>query len=138
MGYPVLTPGPVGVVMEFKYFSPEKVNKKCTVWKGPRTSKGYGRKSFKVEGEWKNLFLHRVVWEFVYGRKVPPGMIVMHTCDNSSCVNPGHLELGTHKKNIEDRDKKGRGGKLPVLTCRHCGNPRKLIGDRYRCYCRER
>ena len=36
------------------------------------------------------------------------GICVCHTCDNSLCVNPKHLFLGTHQMNIQDRDAKDR------------------------------
>ncbi len=40
--------------------------------------------------------------------EIPPGMVVMHTCDNPHCINPEHLILGTHKENMADRQQKGR------------------------------
>jgi hypothetical protein len=39
---------------------------------------------------------------------VPPGMIVMHWCDNPACYNDLHLTLGTHADNAADKVAKGR------------------------------
>ena len=36
------------------------------------------------------------------------GKVVMHSCDNPSCINPDHLSLGTIADNNHDRDSKGR------------------------------
>jgi hypothetical protein len=37
-----------------------------------------------------------------------PGMVVMHTCDNTLCVNPAHLREGTRADNLHDALRKGR------------------------------
>lgn len=34
--------------------------------------------------------------------------VIMHTCDNPSCINACHLKIGTQIDNIQDRVKKGR------------------------------
>lgn len=35
----------------------------------------------------------------IKGLKVPKGMNLDHTCENSLCVNPGHLELVSKLEN---------------------------------------
>lgn len=36
------------------------------------------------------------------------GLIIRHKCDNRKCINPHHLESGTHYDNAQDRVKRGR------------------------------
>jgi hypothetical protein len=50
---------------------------------------------------------HRTAYTIQHG-DIPEGMLVRHKCDNDKCINPEHLELGTHKENMEDRSKRGR------------------------------
>lgn len=57
--------------------------------------------------ESRNWLTHRIVWTLEVG-SIPPGLHVLHTCDNRKCVRPSHLFLGTHLDNMEDRDRKGR------------------------------
>lgn len=64
---------------------------------------GYTRVRYK--GKHERLF--RVVFEIKYG-EIPKGMVVRHKCDNPSCCNVEHLEIGTKKDNVQDMVNRGR------------------------------
>lgn len=75
----------------------------CWLWTGSRNGKGYGL----IKDGGKTRQTHRIAWELARGR-IPEGMVVMHRCDNPSCVNPAHLSLGTTADNNHDKIAKGR------------------------------
>lgn len=50
---------------------------------------------------------HRVSYVMFVSTDIK-GMHVLHKCDNSLCVNPNHLFLGTHADNMRDKSNKGR------------------------------
>jgi len=81
-----------------------KVNKTdiCWVWTGCRNKKGYG--SFYCK---KKIASHRYSY-IIHNGNIPNGLLVRHTCDNPSCVNPAHLILGTNQDNVNDKMKRGR------------------------------
>ena len=62
----------------------------------------------KIKINNKMVFLHRYIYEEMYGF-IPEDMVVRHKCDNPSCINPEHLELGTHKENMKDKKERNRG-----------------------------
>lgn len=51
--------------------------------------------------------VYRVVFEQMFG-EVPKGQLVRHTCDNTMCINPEHLILGTPKDNLMDAFERNR------------------------------
>jgi transcriptional regulator len=78
----------------------------CWVWNG------YVRGNYPCISI-KKVFcpVHRLSYEMWAG-DIPTGLIVRHKCDNPKCVNPDHLELGTHKDNTKDMITRGRNKKF--------------------------
>jgi HNH endonuclease len=54
------------------------------------------------------LYHPRRLSYLVFEGPIPDGMSVCHQCDNTWCINPDHLFLGTHTDNIHDSIAKGR------------------------------
>lgn len=78
----------------------------CWPWTGARWPGGYGQIIRRLKGRWRPDGAHRLSYEIHVG-PVPDGMQVCHSCDMPSCVNPGHLFLGTQLDNMRDRYRKG-------------------------------
>lgn len=77
-------------------------NSGCFLWLMGEV-RGYGK--FQVE---KRTYLaHRVAYTLAKG-EIPPGVYVLHSCDNRACVNPDHLSLGDQKQNMKEMDLRGR------------------------------
>jgi hypothetical protein len=49
----------------------------------------------------------RFIYEQCFG-ELSDDLVVMHKCDNPSCINPEHLESGTQADNIRDMVSKNR------------------------------
>ncbi len=82
----------------------------CWNWTGFIGPQGYGSLFVEVvNGRRKNVLAHRYALTRS-GVEIPPGRLVMHTCDNRKCVNPAHLKIGTWGDNNRDRSLKGRSG----------------------------
>lgn len=79
----------------------------CWPWMAGRDQDGYGRIGRGGKGS-PTVRAHRVSWELANGA-IPSDLLILHSCDNPSCVNLAHLSVGTHAENHADRDAKGRG-----------------------------
>lgn len=73
----------------------------CWEWTGSKT-RGYGR--LKIKG--RKFSAHRVSYEIFKG-PIPKDLVVMHSCNNKSCVRPDHLSVGTPIQNSRDARRDG-------------------------------
>jgi hypothetical protein len=84
----------------------EKAKNGCWLWRGGRKHaipKRYPHAT--VNG--KTDLVHRLAYTLAKGI-IPPGLLVLHSCDNPRCLNPDHLSIGTNQDNADDMVKKGR------------------------------
>ena len=86
----------------------------CWEWNSAKDKNGYGM--FQIAGPRKTLRAHRFSYA-LYSMKGDPIAAVLslqtkdfiiHSCDNTGCVNPNHLSKATVLINNRDKMKKGR------------------------------
>lgn len=100
----------------------------CWLWKGGKKNKmPYGCFVFRH----RNWIAHRASY-YLYKGELPPKALVLHSCDNASCVNPDHLRLGTHIDNQRDKIIRGRG-KVEKLTIDQVKEIKALIATGKAC-----
>lgn len=79
-----------------------KVNKEspkgCWIFQGCKDKWGYGHMSLNG----KRYQAHRFAYEMARGT-IPPGKLILHSCDVPYCVNPAHLRVGTDADNVADK-----------------------------------
>jgi hypothetical protein len=87
----------------------KRVDSGCWEWQAGTFKKGYGMVNLGrfADGRQHTEYAHRVAYVLAKG-SITQGSVVMHACDNTSCVNPEHLNLGTQGDNIRDCYGKGR------------------------------
>lgn len=122
----------------------------CWLWDGyhgTKSGSGYPIWKMKIKGDRRRLyksFLVSRVACFIFKDDFDHNLIVTHECNNKKCVNPDHLTMATHKKNMKDVVKSGsqrgeRNGNarlsgpdvLEARKMRLAGDTWKKIGDRF-------
>lgn len=98
-----------------RFWSKVKKGDGCWEWTANRHRQGYG--FFKIGGKHgRNVLAHRVSYELEHAVELGCGDVVLHKCDNPSCVRPDHLSLGTQADNVADMANKGRHRGASRLT----------------------
>jgi hypothetical protein len=81
----------------------------CWPWTGetraPRNSPSHAYGRIRIQGVTVTATRHMM--GVIEGHDIADRE-VCHSCDNTLCLNPRHLFLGTHLVNIQDMDAKGR------------------------------
>jgi hypothetical protein len=80
----------------------------CWIWHGTVTNHGYGQLSMGLRGKCTFISSHRLSWILANKKDIPSGMEILHSCDNKLCVNPNHLSVGTHQKNMQEAKERNR------------------------------
>lgn len=87
----------------------------CWLWRGCRTgNNGYGQ--FRI-GK-RRFYAHLVAFHIRHGRWPLEGMEGLHRCNIPPCVNPAHIQEGTHLANMRQAANSGRT-RAPVGEAHH-------------------
>ncbi len=109
---------------------PKRKLSKCINHPGGMFPSGYGAKWWR--GATRKA--HRVAYCQAHGL-LPgdiEGVIIRHKCDNRACVNPDHLEPGSHADNMRDmverrRSARGTRNSKAKLTTEQVAEIRRLF-----------
>lgn len=98
-----LTDLKMNLMSRFEKFVMPEPNTGCHLWMGALRGKGYG--SFSIGN--KDHIASRVAYELYTGH-IPENMVVCHSCNQPSCVNPNHLYIGSYSDNTQQAVRDGR------------------------------
>ena len=94
-----------------------EVNGSCLLWVGAInkvTKYGYTSISGKISS------VHRAAWILYHKQEIPIGLVIHHTCNNKTCINPEHLRCITQKENLSQKDGLIMGNILRQKNKTHC------------------
>lgn len=86
-----------------RFYGKVKKTATCWLWTAATNDLGYGK--IRIKG--RNEKAHRVAYNLEHG-DLSLTDVVLHLCDNPTCVNPKHLQKGTQQENISDMRAKRR------------------------------
>jgi len=89
-----------------RFWSNVEKTQRCWIWRGTHTRKGYGL--LAIGGT--QYQAHRLAFGL---RKQTPSidLMILHNCDNPTCVRPAHLHEGDAKMNAHEAHRRGLVGK---------------------------
>ena len=93
----------------------------CWEWTATKRHDGYGQMWIGAGGG-ETVGAHVLSYLFHKG-PIPKKRVIMHSCDNPSCVNPEHLSIGTHLENLMQARDRGRWWstkKMPLSKAASC------------------
>lgn len=86
-----------------RFLKKVKKTSSCWHWTHSAEHRRYGY--FFLNGRVERI--NRVSWLLFRGN-ITNNLLVLHTCDNTKCVNPAHLYLGTQSENNRDAHVRSR------------------------------
>jgi len=99
-----------------RFYSKIKITSTCWIWLAGKSKEGYGKFGIRPSEALrlscgKAIRAHRL--SFCLSNSTTlldiQNKLILHSCDNPSCVNPNHLRIGTDLENAQDRVRRKRG-----------------------------
>jgi hypothetical protein len=92
--------------------STRRLDSGCWEWLRGRNRQGYGKFTFMRRTAKESVNVTKVATHAAFfvrhGRWPLEGLVLMHSCDAPSCVNPDHLSEASYAENSADMRKKRR------------------------------